>query len=297
MKQGILITAYHEIDQLRRLINFFNDDYSIYIHFDKKACLSKAEIEEFRNARNVAFLSTQFTVNWGGINSTKSMLLLATEALKNSEIEYFHLISGQDFPIKSKLCITNFLVENKGKEFVSSFELPSRKWEGDGGLDRITRYNFFDLFNAKTGLGKFLVFGILKTQQLLRIRRKIQPGLPRFYGGSTWWTLSYPCLKYVVDYTRDQPSLLKRLNFSFAAGEIYVPTIIMNSPFRERVENTDLRFINWQYKNGSCPAFLDESDYDDLSKSNAIFARKLRSPISDKLMEKIELKINNQALQ
>ena len=36
MKQGILITAYKNVIHLKKLINFFNDDFCFYIHIDKK---------------------------------------------------------------------------------------------------------------------------------------------------------------------------------------------------------------------------------------------------------------------
>jgi hypothetical protein len=290
MKQGILITAYKEISHLKKLLDFFDDDFYFYIHIDKKSRITKDEIEMIPNAKNVVFFSRQFNVNWGGLNYLNSMLLLSKEAIKNPDIEYFHTISGQDLPIKSCNKIKSLLVKNRGREYLENFEMPVkvRDWGRDGGMDRICYFNFYDLFNAKTISGKIAIHGLLKAQRILKIKRNIQQDLPKFFGGSIFWTLSYPCLKYVVDYTEKHPYFLQRLKYSFCSEEIYYQTIIMNSAFKENVVNNNLRYIEWNERNGNKPANLDETDYDKIIKSDAIFARKFEYPVSKKLMNKIE---------
>jgi len=78
--------------------------------------------------------------------------------------------------------------------------------------------------------------------------------------------------------------LLNRLKHSFCSEEIYFQTIIMNSPFSDKVINNNLRYIKWEYKNGSMPAILDEEDYEEVEKSNQLFARKIEYPVSMKLV-------------
>lgn len=292
MKHGILITAYKDIKQLKKLIGSFDDDFLLYIHIDKKSKLTTYDIETIRNSKNVAFLSQQFNVNWGGINHLKCILLLSKEAVKNTSIEYFHAISGQDFPVKTCNSIKSFLSENKGKEYLEHFELPAKNW-ANGGMDRISYFNFFDLFNAKTVMGKIAINGLLKAQKILGINRNIQNHFPKLYGGSTWWTLSYPCLKFVVDYTENNPYLLKRLKYSFCAEEIYYQTVIMNSKFQKNVSDSNLRYIEWNPRNGNCPAHLDETDYENIIKSDDIFARKIEYPASSKLINKLEEHMTN----
>ena len=109
MKQGVLITAFNQFALLKKLVDFFDDDFSILIFLDKKSNFSEDEIEILRNSRNVVFLTRLFNVNWGGPKQLKSRLLLAEEALKFPDIEYFHFITGQDFPIKSCDYIKNFI--------------------------------------------------------------------------------------------------------------------------------------------------------------------------------------------
>jgi hypothetical protein len=86
-----------------------------------------------------------------------------------------------------------------------------------------------------------------------------------------------------MNYTERNPSLLKRLRFTFCADEIYFQTILMNSPLKNKVINNNLRFIDWTKRNGSFPANLDESDFQMLVESDKIFARKFDFPVSEKL--------------
>lgn len=290
MKQGILITAFNQFKLLKKLVDFFDDDFSILIFLDKKSNFSEEEIEILRNSRNVVYLTRLFNVNWGGPKQLKSRLLLAEEALKFPELEYFHFITGQDFPIKSCEYIKDFIQANKGKEFIGNTELPKKAWIGNGGLDRVRYYYFHDYINYKTRVGKRILKGSLFLQKLLKINRKIPEGFPKLFGGSPFWTLSYPCLKYIVDYTKENPKFLKRFDFCFAATEIYFHTILMNSDFKEKIINKNLRYIDYQSRNNFSPAFLDETDYDKLLASEALFARKLKYPISERLISMLEEK-------
>ena len=36
MRQAILITAYRDLTQLKQLVEYFDDDFELYIHLDKK---------------------------------------------------------------------------------------------------------------------------------------------------------------------------------------------------------------------------------------------------------------------
>ncbi len=291
MKQGVLITAFNQFNLLKKLIDFFDEDFSILIFLDKNSKFSSEEINILKNSRNVVFLTKLFNVNWGGPKQLRSRLLLAEEALKFTDLEYFHFITGQDFPIKSLDYIKHFIEANKGKEFIGNTELPKKEWIGNGGLDRMRFYYFHDYINYKTKVGKRILKVLLLIQKLLHINRKFPQEFPKLYGGSPFWTLSSPCLKYIVDYTKSNPQFLKRFDFCFAATEIYFQTILMNSHFKDKVVNKNLRYIDYERRNNFSPAFLDETDYEKLVISEALFARKLKLPYSEELILKIEKNI------
>lgn len=285
MKQGILITAYKNFDQLFEMIQWFDKNFAIYIHIDKKRTLSKPMLSKIQSHPTVVMVSSEFSVNWGGINHLKSILHLASEGLKNPEIGTFHLITGQDHPIRSNAQFHEFFRKNRDSDFLENFKMPSKAWR-NGGMDRIIYYNFYDVLNAKKNLA--LIQRLVRMQARLGLKRKLSKHLPPLYGGSTYWSLSRATLSYVIAYSRKDDLLLKRLKHTFCAEEIYFQTVVMNSENASRVVKNNLRFIIWEKRHGSIPAILDETDFDNIMEAEAFFIRKLEFPISSRLLEMVE---------
>src|SRR5882762_8023749 len=100
MKHGVLILAHQYPDHLTDLIKCFDEDFHFYIHIDKKSRFTTSDIAALRKIPNVELVTQEYRVLWGGINHLRTILLLAKEALKRSDLEYFHVISGQDYLIK-----------------------------------------------------------------------------------------------------------------------------------------------------------------------------------------------------
>jgi hypothetical protein len=271
MKQAILITAYRNIDQLVQLINYFDQRYTFYIHIDKQSKIDLTPLQQIKEKEIVVF--RKYVVHWGGINHLKAILLLVDEALKNEENTFFHLISGQDYPAKPLDYFEKQL--DRSKDYIRIDAMPRKEWPGNGGMDRIDYYNPYDRFNAKK-IVRWMNFLVL-VQKKLGLKRSYPPGFPKLYGGSTWWSLTRNTLQYVADYTRQNPWLLKRLNYTFCSEEMYFQTVIQHSPYINNVVNDNLRYIDWVSERGGRPAFLDASDFADIIASNKLFARKFKS--------------------
>jgi len=288
MKQAVLITAYTNIEHLNSIISSLSDNFEFYIHIDKKSNIYKEDILRLTQKKNVALVSQKYNINWGGINHLKAILFLLENSLKNKSIEYFHLITGHDFPIKRENDINSFLNQNKGKEFLEFVKLPYEKWE-NGGYDRFLYFNLYDCFNGRNGWGKTFIKRFVRFQKFLNMKRKWPSGFPtELYGGSTYWSLSRQCIEYVFKYMKENPNFLKRFKYTFCSEEIFFQTIILNSDFKDKVVNDNLRFIVWEERNGNFPANLDETDFDNIIKSNALFARKFEPEVSASLLNSIK---------
>ncbi len=290
MQQAILITAYTNLHHLDKIINLLGPDCNFYIHIDKKSKVTDDVITQISRKENV-FISRKYNVNWGGINHLRCILLLLKEAQKNSQNHFFHLITGHDYPIKSEKEVELFLLNNPGKSFMEYNKLPYNEWEA-GGYDRILYYNLYDCFNARSGWKKSVVRNFIRIQKACGLKRSFPKSFPKeIYGGSTYWSLHKNCVDYVFEYLKENPSFLKRFKYTFCSEEIFFQTILLNSPFKESIENNSKRFIVWEERNGNYPANLDERDFDTIIKSEALFARKFDYPVSLKLLESIDLYI------
>lgn len=290
MQHAILITAYKNFDQLAGLIDAFDASFRCYIHIDKKCTFTSQEFDLLSEKENVDFIVRHFNVYWGGSNHLYAILQLLNEAYKDPSNHYFHLITGQDYPIKRLKDIDSFFQKNEGKEFLEYNKMPYDKWE-HGGLERLEYHNYCDHFNRKSAWGKFWIRILLEFQKTFRIKRKFYEGFPALYGGSTYWSLSRNCVDYVEKYILQNPQYLDRFNNSFCGEEIFFQTLIMNSPFKDNVVNDPLRYIVWENRNGNFPANLDLTDEDSMMQSQAIFARKFEPPVSDELLNNIKKKI------
>lgn len=283
MKHAILIIAHTNFNQLCALINCFDNHFLIYIHIDIKSKFTKEEIRFLSQMENVISVYRKFKINWSGFNILKCELFLIKKALENSKIDYIHLLSGQDFPIKNTSEFLKYFDENNGREFIGWHLVPTENWENK----TFVRYQYFrpyDLFDCRAERGAKMINRIINFQEKYNLKRRIPDQFVRLYGGSNWFSLSRECVKYVIDYTQHHSAFYRRLKFTFAPEETYFQTIILNSPFKNKVINNDLRYISWKRKNGSFPAYLDESDFFDIVISEACFARKIDSHYSEKLL-------------
>lgn len=286
MKQAILITAYKNYSHLCDLVNFFDSDFLIYIHIDKKSLISHEEIKELRSNENVACVSQEYKINWGDINHLKSIIYLAKRAITDENNTFFHLITGHDYPIKDLNCFKSF-GQNLNQNFMEFHSLPYDSWP-EGGMDRLSRFNLYDWVDGKSGLGERFVKGISKIQNKIGFKRKFTKDFPQLFGGSTYWSINREAMLYVFNYMSTYPNYLKRFRFSFCSEEIFFQTILLNSPLKESFINDNLRFIIWEERNGNFPANLDEADYNSIKESNALFARKFEYPCSQDLLNCIK---------
>lgn len=285
MKHALLILAHKDANHLQEIIRFFDEEFYVYIHIDKKSSITSEEHLTLCKMRNVRWMGSSYSINWGGHNVLKGVIELMKVAVEDGVADYYHLISGQDYPTKNKVEFEQFFQYRVGTEFLEYSALPYKRWP-NGGFDRITKFYFYDQFNFKSVRGWKILNKLEKWQQKYQIRRKLPlNNYPTLYGGSCWCSLSKECVRYVVEETRKLPFLFKRLRFTFAPDEMYIQTLLLHSPFSKRIENDNLRYIVWEKRNGSFPSNLDETDYQKIITSNKLFARKIEYPRSLQLVK------------
>jgi hypothetical protein len=291
MKQAVAILAHKNFEHLVKIIESFDSDYWFYIHLDEKSNYTDDNFD-FLNCHPRVVYVARFKMNWGSLLIVKSVLKLIGEILKDKEIKYAHLMSGQDFLVKNSRQLTAFLKQNEGKQFMECFKLPNELWY-EGGVNRVKYYYLFDLVKARTGILRRINNTLVLFQKKLGLTRTFKPLNTSVYGGRTWWSLSSDCLSYLYDYARASPLFFQSFRHVFCSDELLLPTILMNSPFATSVVNNSLRYICWESRNGNYPANLDETDWLPIQKSDCFFARKFDYPASAILLDKIETNIRS----
>lgn len=66
MKHAILLLWHKDLQQLKELIRFFDEDFAFYIHIDKKSVISAGDIEDLKRNRENLHFYCKYKINWGG---------------------------------------------------------------------------------------------------------------------------------------------------------------------------------------------------------------------------------------
>lgn len=271
--------------QLSRLIDRLqHPNFDIYIHLDKKIELDAFEFLE--KTPRVWFIKDRVKCNWGGWNFTKGIVKSMKEVMANESYGFINLISAQDYPIYSADQIYNYLIDNKGQNFIYFADKESQ-WIKEAAY-RYQRYHFTD-FEFK---GKYFFQKILNKI----IPKRILPENMKIYGGSnsSWWTISGDCASYVVNKISGNVAFDNFFKYSWGSDEFVITTVIMNSEYREKSINNNFRYIDWS-AGGAHPKFLVSDDLPQIINSQMLFARKFDINIDEEILDKIdvlELKYN-----
>lgn len=286
MKHAILILAHKDFTHLRHLIEYFTKNCYVYVHVDKKADINDEELRLISSMPQVRTVYRQFHVHWGGFSVLEAELSLFKRAYEDVEADYYHLISGQDYPIKPLNAFLNYFEKRGEKDYIEYKPYPITNW-GSAFFNRFRFYYLADDVNWQTSNGKRFMGELLKLQADYNVRREPIREFNIIYKGSQWMSLTRDTVDLVLKYTDEHPSFLQRLKYTFAPEESYIHTILLNSR-KGKILNNNLRYIRWNAENGNNPSNLSIEHFDDIRDSNAFFARKMERPYCNPLIQLID---------
>lgn len=287
--QAVLVLAHKNIDQVIELSALLRKRFEVYIHFDKRAYLT--EDQQIRLADlGVHWISTQ-DVHWGAWSIVQATIDLFNLALKNKRITYFHLISGQDWPAKDLDGIYRFFEDND-KLYIWNYPSAKYKKSGEPLVDWQKFYFNYDRINRRSSFGKIYHRLSIIKQTLFRVNKLKKLGIDlTLYNGSQWVDLPRDASAYLIDYLQKHPNVEEMFRTGFCSDEFWVPTILRNNTqFAQRIDTNNHRYIDWQERDGSAPAVLDNRDYAKIRQSDAWFMRKIEFPKSKSLVDRLDIK-------
>ncbi len=288
MTIGFLILAHKNANQCLNLIDsllHYKKAY-VYVHVDLKADVVNFKLlETYKNNPRVEIINSRYKVYWGSYNQILATLALIQQSNKNKLLNYFCLLSAQDFPIKPLQLFANFLAENNGTEFMVNFKLPDKQWDGEGGLNRLNFYWRNQKNKQKNFLSDKLDSIIYYFHKISGFRRKLKY---TYYGGSNWFILTHHAIYHITEFIKNNPGYLKEYKHSRCADEMFIQSILLNSEFKNKVIAYDLRYVDW--KSGpDFPKVFVTYDFEKLiSLENKFFARKFDEIIDAEILVKLK---------
>ena len=285
--QAILLLAHKEMPLIKELTQKLSKSFEIYIHFDTKMQLSAAD-EAFLKEHKIHYIS-EVKVNWGSWSIGEATVRLMRLALKNPAINYFHIISGQDWVAANVEELYQHF-ENDSKIYMVYEKAAEVKKNGEPIIWWQKYYFNYDRVNRRSMFGKIYHRLLISMQTLLRVDKFKRLGIKEeIYAGANWADLPRDAVEYCLEYLESHPKFLQMLKTGCFSDEFWMQTIICHEPcFKERLLNENYRYIKWEEKHGSYPAILDEENLAEIQQGDYFFIRKVEAKYSSKLLRQLD---------
>lgn len=282
MKIAHLILVHKTPLQLLRLIHSLqHPSFDFYIHVDRKINLK--EFTSRIDGPNIYWIHKRAKIKWAGYGTIQATLNGFAEIIPRN-YGYINVISGQDFPLKSASYIYNYIKSRKNREYITCESIED-EWKE--AAIRVKNYHLVD-WNIP---GKY---GIARLLTKFMPQRKF-PFDFKIVGRANWFTLTSNACQYILDFIKKNPKYIRYFKFCWGADEFFFATILYNSKFKNKIEN-NLVYVDWNVpeKNGH-PKILGVNDFQDIISSSKLFARKFDILKDTKIIDLIELHINQKA--
>lgn len=274
-KVAILILAHKSIDYFLNLADR-NKNILFFVHFDKKYDHNLISVPS-----NLIVLAenNRVDVRWGGYSQVQAMINIFHCALQNKEVEFFHLVSGEDVLLSEDELAAEFLMWNNSDIFMDI----------QNSLRHRFRVRFFaphvETKWQRKMIGKLFTFS-------LKILDKIIPTKKDFWFGSNWFSIRRNDLKKILDLasSKDLDFFKSRLN----PDEHFFQYLVVRADLKEKISplgNNRYIIFDKNYNNGNNPIYL--SDEELLSVKNKVthfFARKVDVENQLKYYERVNAK-------
>lgn len=294
MELCYLILAHERILQLRDLIIRLSGEHVHFVvHVDRKC---GEDISLLSSIPGCTVLSDRFSVTWGSIMVVESVLALCRRAVEEGPYDYYVLLSGSDYPVKSAAYLYRFFSLHRANNYMEGIPLPSSSlpWL-QGGYRRIYAYALpLDAKSIATieprvldwnNLRQFLKTLIRSPHRLgkafsiwLFARRRRIPGRLRPYGGEMWWMMNGESLVCILNYLVCHPEYLEYHLNTQIPDELFFNTLVFN--LCAHTENRTMRYIHWRNRKDSSPLWLELGDVSLLrgciKDPDCLFVRKVK---------------------
>lgn len=324
MKHAALIMAHKNKEQLIRLIRAVStENIDVFVHLDKNWKLSKEDLSEISSCADRVFVIKKRihgVLDHFSLPQIELNLIQAAcehETLGGEQYGYFLLLSGQDYPIKSKTYIQNFLDEQYPKPLCDHEPAEEGNWAW--GKFQLSRWQnkMTEIQNRrKKGLLRsFLVASCLAAYYIEKFFcgipwERLQKSNLKIWGGSQWWILPHGTIDFIRLQLKKNKKAIRQLKRAWTPEENFIQTLSMNAEEAKLILENDpifdtgkgefkamtyCNFITPTKSFRGHPHIITVEDYDRIMAKKALFARKFDQSTNGDVMDMIDQKISEKA--
>jgi len=283
MKLAFAILSYDQPQQLLRLVKTLNrlfDGPFIACHHNFHQCA----LDESLFPPNASFIRPHINTHWGHITTPRAALRALRHLADNHQPDWFFLLSGSDYPVRSAAEVFKDLSRANCDAFLQHTEFrldaspgnQSSEW-GRQTFDRYWPYYFLlphlsarRLFSGSQALTRRPYR--IQNEGLKRLLRLHARRPERIYRGGFWFQANKTAISALLD-PRFEP-LWRFYRNTQVPEEAAFHTALCSTPGL-RISQDNKRYENWS-NGGSHPKWLELTDVPSIAASGAHFARKFR---------------------
>lgn len=316
MRHAYLVLAHHRPAQVRRLVDALRaEGTGFYVHVDASA---RDDFSRHFQGQDDVVLVPRVAVRYKAFSMVAATLTLLRTARAGS-YDYYTLLSGDDYPIKSNGHIAEVLDRSRS-QYLAFWRLADRpSWQHK------VRYHYpvewISIRDYHRAVLRRVFWAAFVRARRFFPRRRHPVGLEP-YGGSQWWSLTGDCVDHVLAFVDAHPEFVRFHRTTESPDEMFFQTIVLNSPFAASVHGVDryerwrrevepwravpipeekarmipddelnLRYIDWSGEITGLretPAVLVDDDLPALRASSCLLARKFDPVRSASLLDRLD---------
>ena len=260
-RHAYMIAVHKHPEQIRILLQLLDTEQNdLYIHIDRKSRDIEPEMLRDCVQRGRIFFVDRIAVGWAAFSIVESTLILLKSAVKNGPYAYYHLLSGQDLPLKPMEEINRFYETNDPSwnylELIDTEEAWRKAY-----LRMNTRR--FHRHSHETGV----------IRKIHAVERRICSWFWRdkryLRAGAGWFDINHSLAEEVLAH---EAWIRKSFSYASFPDEAFLQTLVMKLGLKDTCHDL-MRCIDWSRKQGS-PEVFHDSDFERLIRSGKNFARK-----------------------
>ncbi|MEH2069023.1 MAG: beta-1,6-N-acetylglucosaminyltransferase [Nostoc sp.] len=290
---GFVLLTHTKPLQIYRLINTLNRMFNypvIVCHHD----FSKCDLSVDALSKNVLLVRPHVQTEWAGftlIEATIQSLQLMYKA--TDAPDWFVLLSGADYPIKSARQILDDLTLNPYDAYIQYEQITYETYKLDLKPNMLWLKNSYQRYCTKSFSFNYLkkYFAQLNIEICLEHPLLTKAFLPfsdklACFSGSQWFCANRKAAEYIIDFHSQKNAVTLYYEKLKYTDESYFQTILANAPHL-KLKNDRRRYIDWS-RGGPHPKVLLMEDLPNLMGSSAHFARKFDINVDSNILDELD---------
>ena len=233
-------------------------------------------------------------VAYAGYTQVECTLRLLRKAY-DVGMDYFHLLSGQDYPCRPNSEFDEFFERNAPRSYMYYDSDEEREmWMDNKYASRIKPWYLIDLPRRDIKLVNMFARGFNFFSRRIWWRGDIT----NLYAGWSWFSWHRNVVAYVLGEAETNKNFFRRFHHTCCCDELVFHTLLAPHIKELDIEaHNSLRYIDWHKtasgrSNPGSPLTLNEEEYDEIMSSGALFCRKVHPVISKILIEKLKQQVS-----